>query len=269
VALFFVGVGMFGAIVFIPLYAQLVLGVTATHSGTILTPLTLAFVAASVFSGQVTSRTGRYKAIAVSGLALATVALFVLSRMTATTSSASLILRMIATGLGIGATLPVFTLAVQNAFEHAKLGIATASTQLFRSIGATVGTAVLGSVLNARLAHELGNLATDPFIRILASAVPSARLGSRADANSLQAILTQPGRGMIEARLQALPPALRGQAHEAFASFLIRARQAFSVSITETFFIAAALMGVALVVSLFLREIPLRRTHAERPARAG
>jgi EmrB/QacA subfamily drug resistance transporter len=266
VSLFFVGVGMFGAIVFIPLYAQLVLGVTATHSGTILTPLTLAFVAASVFSGQFTSRTGRYKVIAVGGLALATVALFVMSRMSASTSPGSLILRMIATGLGIGATLPVFTLAVQNAFEHAKLGIATASTQLFRSIGATVGTAVLGSVLNARLAHELGNLASDPFIRVAASAVPSANLGSRADANSLQMILAQPGRGMIEARLRTLPPALQAQAHEAFASFLARARQAFAVSITETFFIAAALMGVALVVSLFLKEIPLRRTHAERPA---
>jgi EmrB/QacA subfamily drug resistance transporter len=266
VALFFVGIGMFGAIVFIPLYAQLVLGVSATHSGTILTPLTLAFVAASVFSGQVTSRTGRYKAIAVGGLVLATAALFVMSRMSATTSPGSLILRMVATGLGIGATLPVFTLAVQNAFEHAKLGIATASTQLFRSIGATVGTAVLGTVLNARLARELGNLAADPFIRIAASAVPSARLGTRADANSLQMILTQPGRGMIEARLQELPPALRAQAQEAFAAFLIRARQAFAVSITETFVIAAALMGVALVVSLFLKEIPLRRTHAEHPS---
>lgn len=266
VALFFVGIGMFGAIVFIPLYAQLVLGVTATHSGTILTPLTLAFVAASVFSGQVTSRTGRYKAIAVAGLALATVALFVMSRMPASTTPGSLVLRMIATGLGIGATLPVFTLAVQNAFEHAKLGIATASTQLFRSIGATVGTAVLGTVLNARLAQELGNLAADPFLGIAASAVPSAHLGSRADANSLQMILTQPGRGMIEARIQALPPALRTQAHQAFEAFVIRARQAFSVSITETFLIAAALMGVALVVSLFLVEIPLRRSHAEHPA---
>jgi hypothetical protein len=106
-------------------------------------------------------------------------------------------------------------------------------------------------------------------MRIAASAVPSAHLVSRADANSLQLILTQPGRGMIEKRLQELPPALRAQAQEAFAAFLIRARQAFSVSITETFLIAAALMGVALVVSLFLREIPPRRTHAEKPGVAS
>src|SRR5882762_3304644 len=190
-ALFLVGIGMFGSIVFIPLFAQLVLGVTATSSGTILTPLTLAFVTASVISGQLTSRTGRYKGVAVVGLALATVALFSMSRMTAATPSWSLILRMIATGLGIGATLPVFTLAVQNAFEHEMLGVATASSQLFRSIGATVGTAVLGSVLNARLAHELGGFGRNPWLRVVSDAVPSAHL-ERADANSLQAILTHP-----------------------------------------------------------------------------
>lgn len=258
--LFFVGIGMFGAIVFIPLYAQLVLGVDATHSGTIMTPLTLAFVAASVFSGQVTSRTGRYKAIAVGGLALATAALFLMSRMSASTSSTSLILRIIATGLGIGATLPVFTLAVQNAFEHSKLGIATASTQLFRSIGATVGTAVLGSVLNARLSRELGNLAADPFIRLVTRTHPGLHL-ERADANALQAILTQPLRGSLDAQLARLPAAQAAQAQQAFVSFLARSRQAFAVSITETFFIASALMGLAFCLSLFLREIPLRKSE--------
>ena len=261
-ALFLVGIGMFGAIVFIPLYAQLVLGMDATGSGTILTPLTLAFVAASVFSGQVTSRTGRYKRIAVVGLALATVALFAMSRMTALTSSASLVLRMIATGLGIGATLPVFTLAVQNAFPHEQLGIATASTQLFRSIGATVGTAVLGSVLNARLALEMGSLASDPFIHMAQRAHPGMHL-ERVDANSMQAILTQPLRGILDRQLGGLPGHEGAQAHQALLAFVARSRQAFAVSITETFLISAALMGVAWVVTLFLREIPLRKTHGE------
>jgi EmrB/QacA subfamily drug resistance transporter len=264
-ALFFVGIGMFGSIVFIPLFAQLVLGADATHSGTILTPLTLAFVASSVFSGQVVSRTGRYKAIAVGGLALATVSLFVMSRMTAETTAGSLIARMVATGLGIGATMPVFTLAVQNAFGHEKLGIATASTQLFRSIGATVGTAVLGSVLNLRLAREMGSIASDPFLRVAASVQPGFHL-DRVDANSMQAILTQPMRGALEGQLHS------AEARQAFASFVAHSRQAFAVSITETFFIAAVLMGVAFILTFFLREIPLRKTHAahdEAAAGAG
>jgi hypothetical protein len=158
----------------------------------------------------------------------------------------------------------VFTLAVQNAFDHSKLGIATASTQLFRSIGATVGTAVLGSVLNARLARELGNFTSDPFVRMAGRVFPTAHL-DKADANSLQVILTQPGRGLIEARLAQLPPDLRAQGYQAFHSFVGRAREAFAASITETFLIAAVLMGAAFVVSLFLPEISLRKTHAERP----
>ena len=267
-ALFLVGIGMFGAIVFIPLYAQLVLGADATGSGTILMPLTLAFVTASVVAGQVTSRTGRYKAVAVLGLALATVALAAMARMTAATTSGSLIVRMVATGLGIGATLPVFTLAVQNAFEHSKLGIATASTQLFRSVGATVGTAVLGSVLNARLAKELGSIGSDPFIRMAMRAHPGMHL-ERVDANSLQAILTQPVRGFLERQLSSMPPPEGPRAHAALLQFVARAREAFAVSITETFLIAAVLMGVAWIVALFLREIPLRRSHVERPGEAA
>jgi EmrB/QacA subfamily drug resistance transporter len=254
-ALFLVGIGMFGSIVFVPLFAQLVLGVSATNSGTILTPLTLGFVVASVISGQLTAHTGRYKAIAVAGLALATAALYSMSRMTSQTSQGDMVVRMVATGLGIGAALPVFTLAVQNAFEHAKLGIATASSQLFRSIGATVGTAVLGSVLNARLKHELGNLSADPFIRLASRAYPAAHL-DRPDANSLQMILTQPGRGRIEAELAP-------QASAAFQGFMSRAREAFAVSIAETFLISAVMMAAAFLVALFLKEIPLRKTHGE------
>jgi len=206
--------------------------------------------------------------VALGGLLLATVALFVMSRMTAATTSAALIARMVATGLGIGATMPVFTLAVQNAFGHEKLGIATASTQLFRSIGATVGTAVLGSVLNARLAREMGSLATDPFIRVAERVQPGLAL-DRADANSLQTILTQPMRGALESQLARLPAAEAAQAHQAFVSFVIRSREAFAVSITETFFIAGVLMGVAFLVTAFLREIPLRKTHGERSAGAA
>jgi len=261
-AVFLVGIGMFGAIVFIPLFVQLVLGITATSSGAILTPLTLAFVAGSVTAGQMSSRTGRYKTLAVVGLAIATISLFLMSRMTASTSQASLIVRMVATGLGIGASLPIFTLAVQNAFDHSKLGIATASSQLFRTIGATVGTAVLGSVLNARLARELGNLAADPFVRLAARVSPQIHL-ENADANSLQGILTQPGRGALEAQLAHLPTGLQPQAQAAFQAFVTRARAAFAVSIAETFLIAGVLMGIAFLVSLFLKEIPLRKTHAE------
>ncbi len=198
--IFFTGVGMFGAILYVPLFAQLVLGVSATNSGTILTPLTLSLVAGSIITGQIISKTGRYKWMAVFGLALATASLYLLSTMTAQTTQMQLLFRMIITGLGIGTTLPIFTLAVQNAFDHSKLGVATASTQLFRSIGGTVGTAVLGGVLNSNLASKSKDL---------------------------------------------------------------------SSSITEVFFIASILMSFAFLASFFLKEIPLRKTHAGAAEEAG
>jgi len=198
---FLMGVGMFGAILYVPLFAQLVLGISATNSGTVLTPLMLGMVVASITTGQLVSRTGRYKWFAVAGVGIAGIGLYLLSGMTAQTSQLELILRLITTGIGLGMTMPIFTLVVQNAFDHSKLGVATASTQLFRSIGGTVGTAVLGGVLNSRLSE-----------------------------------------------------------------FIVKTKEAFASSITEVFLIATGLMGIAFITSFFLKEIPLRKSYAKRPA---
>ncbi len=200
IIIFLSGIAMFGSILYVPLFAQLVLGVSATNSGAILTPLTLGIVFSSIITGQVISRIGRYKWIAVIGLGIASVALYFLSQMTASTTQLELIIRMVAVGLGLGVTFPIFTLAVQNAFDHSLLGVVTASTQLFRSIGGTVGTAVLGSVLNSRL-----------------------------------------------------------------ASFSVKNKEAFAASVTEVFFIAAIVMGLAFIAAFFLKEIPLRKSHSQEP----
>lgn len=202
VSTFFFAVGMFGAIAYIPLFAQVVLGVSATNSGTLLTPMVIGQVATSIISGRIISKSGRYKWMAVGGLFIATLGMFLLSRMSASTSQLDLTIRMVVLGLGMGVTMPIFNLAVQNAFEHSKIGVVTASVQVFRSIGGTVGVAVMGSVLNMGLSK----------------------------------------------RLTALPK-----------------NQAFGVSISEVFLIGAFLMGVAFIVSFFLKEIPLRGTHKENP----
>jgi EmrB/QacA subfamily drug resistance transporter len=155
---FLIGIAMFGAILYIPLFAQDVLGRTATNSGVLLTPMVLSLVFVSIIAGQIVSRTGRYKAMAVLGTGAITGGLLWLSNIGVNTTSAQLTLRMIVVGVGLGLAMPIFNLIVQNAFPHSRLGIATASTQLFRSIGATVGVAVLGSILNNRLAQHLANL---------------------------------------------------------------------------------------------------------------
>lgn len=261
---FLTGVGMFGAILYIPLFAQLVLGTSATDAGSMLTPFMLGIVGGSIASGQIVSRSGKYKLLAVGGLGLATIGMYFLSHIGIDTSKTDMILRMIATGLGIGISFPILTLVVQNAVDHSKLGVVTASTQLFRSVGATVGTAILGGVLNNALASKFGDLSSDKFIQTISQMNPQVKF-TDIDANKLQGLLTGEGRAMIESQLAKLPLSLHEQSVVAFQAFLLKTRTVFADSIAEVFLIASVVMGAAFITSLFLKEIPLKKTHGEKP----
>lgn len=265
IIIFLTGIGMFGSILYIPLFAQLVLGLSATNSGAILTPLMLGIVGGSIVTGQLVSRVGRYKWMAIGGLGITAVAFYLLSLMDAHTSQTSLIMKMIASGIGLGVSFPLFNIAVQNAFDHSRLGVVTASIQLFRSIGGTVGTAILGGVLNSALSKKLGDLSSDPFVQSMSKFNPQFDL-SHINANKLQGILTGGGRSAIESKLAALPPEIRSQTISAFHEFVQKTKDAFASSVTEVFLISAIMMGVAFIVTFFLKEIPLRKTHYKNPA---
>ncbi|MDD2823422.1 MAG: MDR family MFS transporter [Candidatus Daviesbacteria bacterium] len=157
-ASFLFGVGMFGAALYIPLFAQNALGISAVSSGSLMTPMVIAQVITGIIGGRIVSSTGRYKMVTIAGLVVATIGMVLLSQMNTQTSELSLTLRMIFLGFGMGAAMPVFTVIVQNAFEHSKLGVVTSSIQLFRSIGGTVGIALLGSLLNSGLSKNLSVL---------------------------------------------------------------------------------------------------------------
>ncbi len=147
IAMFLVSAGMFVAILYLPLFAQGVLGESATNSGVVLTPMMGAFIFSSIVGGQLLSRTGRYKVLAIIGFAVAAVGMFLLSRMAVTTTQGEVIRNMIITGLGAGVLLSLFTIVVQNAFPYRQLGEVTASLNFFRSIGSTIGVAVMGTIL--------------------------------------------------------------------------------------------------------------------------
>jgi EmrB/QacA subfamily drug resistance transporter len=147
-AVFFSAMGMFGAIVYLPLFAQQVIGLSATSAGLVLTPLMLGAVTASVVSGQIVSRTGRYKWLALLGMAIGTLGMYLFSFLSEQSTQLELIIKMVITGLGMGVSFSIFNIVVQNAFEKRYLGTATASVQLARSIGGTVGTALLGGLFN-------------------------------------------------------------------------------------------------------------------------
>ena len=155
-ALFCYGAGFLGLVVFLPLYLVNVLGTSATAAGVALIPLSAGVVLGATVSGQLVSRIGRYKAFMVAGGLVLVVGVFGLSRLSTETPFATVIVLMVVCGLGVGPTLPLFPLAVQNAVDVRRLGQATSATQFFRQIGGAVGTAALGAVLALTLVTALG-----------------------------------------------------------------------------------------------------------------
>jgi EmrB/QacA subfamily drug resistance transporter len=150
-----VGMAMFGTISYVPLFVQGVIGTSATSSGVVLTPLMLGAVTTSILSGQLVSRTGRYRLNAIVGPPILAFGMFLLSRMDAHTTNGEAARDMVVAGIGIGSMMQVFVLSVQNAVSRAAMGSATALTQFSRSIGATIGVAVMGLIVNQGLPRQL------------------------------------------------------------------------------------------------------------------
>lgn len=153
---FVMGGAFLTPMVFLPLFLVNVVGVSATASGLTVSPLVLGVVAGNVLSGQLVSRLGRYKVLMLSALALLSAA-FVMMALTLTSSSTQreVTAKMVLLGLGLGPTIPLYTIAIQNAVPLPKLGVATSMITFFRQMGSTVGLAVVGSLFGATLAHEL------------------------------------------------------------------------------------------------------------------
>src|SRR5262249_54797687 len=149
-----VGFALFGSVTYLPLFLQVVNGASPTGSGLQILPLMGGLLLTSIASGQIISRTGHYKPFPIIGTAVMGVGLRVLSGVTATTSKPEASLYMFVLGLGIGSVMQVLVLAVQNAVDYHDLGVATSGATLFRSIGGSVGTAILGSIFTSRLRSE-------------------------------------------------------------------------------------------------------------------
>src|SRR5256714_12847046 len=152
---FLTGFAMFGAIIFVPLIYQGVLGVTATNSGQLLTPMMLGLVGASVLVGQVMVRIRLYRFLGTAGIALMLLGFWWLSQVTTSTSALEVVRDIVVVGAGLGTTFPLYLQSVQNALPRQFLGVATSQIQFWRQMGGTIGTSVLGSVLASRLAASI------------------------------------------------------------------------------------------------------------------
>jgi EmrB/QacA subfamily drug resistance transporter len=151
-----VGMAMFGTISYVPLFVQGVIGTSATSSGVVLTPMILGAVVTSILTGQLVSRTGRYRWNAVLGPVVLTIGMLLLWRMSSSTTNGEAARNMIITGIGIGSMMQVFVLSVQNAVPRSRIGSATALTQFGRQMGATLGVTIMGVIVNHGLPSGVG-----------------------------------------------------------------------------------------------------------------
>ena len=245
---FLTAIGMFGAILFIPLFVQFVIGTSATQSGLVLTPMMLGMVVSSIVAGLVMSRLRRYKFLAFVGIGTMAVGFFLLSRMDPTTSNAEAVRNMVLTGVGLGVTFPLYIIAVQNAFDRSQLGAVTSGLQFFRGIGGTIGATAFGAVMTTRFRNEIQALIQD-MPAAARSEIPIERLASIVE--NPQALAAGTGGEMT------LPPEV-----------LQLMREALSSSITTLFVIGLVVLGIALIVNVWLPESPLKSTW-EPEGKAG
>jgi EmrB/QacA subfamily drug resistance transporter len=244
---FVVGIALFGALTFLPLYAQGVLGYSAQDAGLVLSPLMLGFVLGSLVGGQLTTRTGRYKMQTNIGMALAVVGMFLLSRLSATSPLSQALLAMIVTGAGVGAVFPTLSVVVQSAFPYRMLGTANAARQFFNNLGAVMGVPVMATIVIETLKNELP--------RHLPSGA-GAQL-AKAATSGAQGLIAGQNQGLTEA-FGNLPPALEHQV-------LTAVRVSLSIGIERAFLLGTALMALGLLTTFFLPEIPLRGTIQDHP----
>ncbi|WP_326587003.1 MDR family MFS transporter [Streptomyces sp. NBC_01294] len=232
---FVVGFAMLGALTFLPTYLQYVDGDSATISGVRTLPLVLGLLIASVFSGNVTSKTGQYKIFPIVGNAVMGVGLYLMSRMEPGTSTWTESLYMFVLGTGIGLSMQVLTIAVQNTVDYADLGTATSGVTFFRTLGSAFGTAVFGTIYANHLGPELE-----------AAVEESARLTGEDPAHLAKAASTPEG-------VHALDPATAAPIIEAYAQAL-----------QMVFLWGVPVVVFGFVVALFLKQVKLRDS-----ARAG
>jgi hypothetical protein len=245
--MFFVGIGMFGIILYTPLFVQGVLGKTATGSGTVLTPLVLSMAVVSTVGGQIIARVRRVKPFTLFGTVVMSCGVYLLTTLDTSSTPATVALYLMVTGLGLGWLMPTANLAVQSTVDRRILGVATSATQFIRSVGATVSTAVIGSIATKGYAEGL-----------MANAPPQAPQRLVSALENPDALVSEGAREALRRAASALPGG------EALVGQLIQtARESLSNSIHDGFVVILFACGLAIIAALLMKNIRMEARDAE------
>jgi MFS family permease len=233
-----IGAGMFGAIVMLPLYMQVVKGYSASSAGLKLIPMMLGIVSMSIYSGKTISKHGHYKRFPVIGAVVMTIGILLMTRLEIDTPYWQIAINAVLVGMGLGLSMQTIVIALQNSVEMHDMGVATSSNTFFRSLGSVFGTAFFGSVLTNRLAHYMQNgfmelAKTNPQA---ASSVDPSQLKSLANNSKL---------------IHQLPADVQHVVLQAFVN-----------SFHVVFYAAAPITAIGFLLAMMLKEVPLR-TNAD------
>ena len=257
IATFFAAFAFFGSIIFLPRWFQFVHGYSATGSGYALFPLLLGVIGSSIISGQVVSRTGRYKWLTVAALVVMGVGMAMLTQLTATTPLPVMWAWMFVAGVGVGPTFTVFTIIVQNAVPFHELGVATSNLTFFRQIGGTIALALAGTVFettfNGQLVPQLGAAGVPAQI---VAGIQQAMASGGFDLNQVAGVGLDLGKAIVA----SVPAAFQAAVTPYVPNIVSGIYEAFSAAVAQTFYMGIVAAVVAAVVAATMHEHPLRTT---------
>ena len=271
VATFFAAFGFFSATIFLPRFYQVVKGDSATVSGWELIPLLVGVIAASIISGQIVARTGKYKALLLVSISLVGIGSLLFTNLAYDTDPWVIRFWQFVLGLGIGPTLAVFTIVIQNAVPFSKLGVATSNLTFFRQIGGIVGLSIAGSYFGGQLQQQIPQ-------RLLSNGVPQQMVtgfqGGSFDVNSVVGV----GGNLGQSILSQVPAAFRSQVEPLLPKIVTSIYESIASAIGQIFWFGLGTAILAFVAVLVIRELPLRsslgpalgdRRGAHEPVRPG
>ena len=263
IATFFASFGFFAAVIFLPRYYQVVLGESATVSGYALMPLLIGVITSSIVSGQVVARTGKYKLLLLGAVALLGIGSSLFTNLGATTATPVIWFWQLVLGIGIGPTLAVFTIVIQNAVPFSKLGVATSNLTFFRQIGGTVGLSIAGSLFGTQLTNLLPQ-------RLVANGIPQQYVdqlqgpgGAAFDLNNLVGVGTDLGKAI----LANVPAQAKPIVEPMIPNIVTSIYEAISFAIASVFWLGVGAAVIGIVGVLVIRELPLRTSLGPIPAR--
>jgi EmrB/QacA subfamily drug resistance transporter len=249
-----------GMVIYLPLFLQGVLGISATYSGAVITPMSLSSVIGASVAGILMQRMKRFQAISIVGAIVMTLGVYLMTRMTATTGLLEATIFMVTAGLGLGVFFSVAALAAQNSLPRSRLGVDTGVTRLMGQFGGVLGVALVGTVVNNSLSSELApRLAKIQGVGFLPPPVLKLATNPQVLVNSDQRS------GLLHGVAQNVPPQFQASAIHTLNQVFDAVKQALSVSVVQGFVVVLFICGAVVLCTLFFKDVPLQSEQKAAP----